>query len=252
MAKSLLKMQHSSLQFSDTPAQQHQDIHDLFALGGDYPIKTGTEAGSNKNADFLKKFAKEFDHALHIVRANWIAVDRSIIKKGTLTKAEVFVIDNDHLVGKMHDRVMATMSWDHIDPIIGQLSIGACHYPTKGARPGDPNYRANVLYADKIATWMKGVGRGRKIAFANGDFNMPDRTLDWSFGNNFTSMADELKAWQNTGHGPIDGFCSYDRDHRVKAKKFQVLTDKEFPQFSDHYVCRGVWEVNEAPQKKAA
>jgi hypothetical protein len=256
MNNSLLRMQHSSLQYSDPARQQRTDIRDLFKLGENFPIKTGTEAGRdaaglNQNREFLQKSAEEYDHVLHISVANWIAVDRRIIKKGTLERDAIFIIDNDKLVGKMHNRTMPTLSWTHVDPTIGELSVGAAHYATRGAVRGDPNYQANLLYANKIANWMVNAGRGRKKVFVNGDFNMNDRHLDWAFGRNFTSMADELKAWENTGHGPIDGFCSYDKDQLVKAQRFNVLSDKEFPQFSDHKVIRGVWEVLDRPGKGA-
>lgn len=244
MTSSVLRMQHTSLQFSDSPAQQAHDVEQLFKKGKLFPIKTGTEA-SNSNALFklLREAAGDYKHVIHNVRGNFIAVDRAIIKPGTVKRGEVFVISNDHLVGKMHDRVMATLAFTHVDPRIGRVNQSAAHFATKGAKKGQPNYKANVLYSHKIEEWMKKVGRGSALAFNNGDYNMNDRELDWANGGNFTSMADELKAWQNTGHGPIDGFCSYDKDGRVKAKSFKVLDDSELKLFTDHYACRGVWSI---------
>lgn len=241
-------MQASSLQFSDNPGQQKRDISDLFLHGEAYPIKTGTEAGldaagRNKNREYLEEFAGKYNHIFHVVRSNWIAIDRDIIKRGSVDKGQVFVVSNDELDGHMQDRVMCTVEFDHVDDRVGRIAQGAAHYPTRGARPGDPNHQANVTYAKKIEEWLRDAAKGSAIGFVNGDFNMNDKKLDWSFGRDFTSMADELKAWQNTGHGPIDGFCSYDRDGRVKAKRFNVMNDSEFFQFSDHYVCRGVWDV---------
>lgn len=248
MSTTLLRMQHASLQFSDNPNQQRRDIHDLFKAGEDFPIKTGTEAGvdaagRNKNREFLKEFAQKFGHQIQFAADNWVAVDRDIIVPGSLIRQSVFIVSNDDMVGNGHDRVMPTMEFDHVDKVVGHLSVGGVHYPVKGARPGDPNYDLNKIMAEKIAQWMKAQGRGSNLAFVNGDFNMPDRTTDWALGENFTSMADELQAWQNTGHGPIDGFCSYDNDRRVEAKRFNVLDDHEFFQFSDHFVCRGTWEI---------
>lgn len=247
MTSTLLRMQHTSLQFSDSPAQQRQDVHDLFAQGTGFPIKTGTEAasdgGKNKNFDFVKEFAAEFDHVVHFARDNWIAVDRAIIKKGSVQRGSLFILDNDFFVGHGHDRVLCTLEFDHIEPGVGHLAIGAIHYATKGGSPADPNWDANKTTAQRLGKWMAKEGAGTNLSFLNGDFNMNDKKTDWAFGGNFTSMADELKKWQNTGHGPIDGFCSYDRDGRVKAKSFNVLDDKEMFQHSDHYVCRGVWEI---------
>lgn len=250
MTSTLLRMQHSSLQYSDTPKQQTQDIHDLFALGGAFPIKTGTEAaidpGSQSvNYEMVKKFAAEFNHAVHFARDNWIAIDRSIIKKGSLVKGNLFLVSNDDMIGPGHDRVLCTMEFDHVEDGVGHLSVGAIHYATKGRVPGDRNYEINKISANKLNRWMIKEGAGTNLAFLNGDFNMLDSVekQDWAFGGRFTSMADELNKHQNTGHGPIDGFCSFDGDGRVKAHRFNVLDDSEFPQHSDHFVCRGVWEI---------
>jgi hypothetical protein len=244
MTSSALRMQHSSLQFSDTRAQQAHDVEQLFKKGTLFPIKTGTEA-SNTNPLFelIREAAGDYKHVIHNARGNFIAVDRKIIKPGTVKKGEVFIISNDHLVGKMHDRVMPTLVFTHVDPRIGRVAVSASHFATKGAKPGQPNYKANVLYSRKIGEWMRTAGRGSAIAFNAGDYNTNDRELDWTHGQNYTSMADELGAWQNTGHGPIDGFCSYDRDGRVKARSFVVLDDSEMKMHTDHYVCRGTWMV---------
>lgn len=247
---SKLRMQHTSLQFSDPKRQQRQDIHDLFDQGKAYPIKTGTEAGADKSGDnmnraFLRQFADEYNHAIHFAADNWIAVDRAIIKRGSLVRDELFLVSNDNMVGHGHDRVMCTMEFDHVDAGIGHLAIGSVHYPVKARTPSDPNWDIAKACADKINRWMIEMGAGENLAFLNGDFNMADtlERQDWAFGGKFTSMADELKAWENTGHGPIDGFCSFDRDGRVTAQRFNVLNDKEMFQHSDHFVCRGVWDV---------
>lgn len=256
MTHSLLRMQHTSLQFSDSPAQQRKDIHDLFEQGKSYPIKTGTEAAADKgsasmNYEYLKEFAAKYNHALQIVRDNWVAVDRSIVKLHSLERGSVFLISNDNMVGHGHDRVLATISFDHVDEGIGHISVGAIHYATKSRGPGSPNWDINKICAEKLSAWMRKEAAGTNLAFLNGDFNMADNkeNQDWAFGGSFTSMADELKAWHNTGHGPIDGFCSYDHDARVRAHRFHVLDDTEFAQFSDHFVCRGIWLIEHLKEK---
>jgi|SRR6478609_3571448 len=250
MTSTMLRMQHTSLQYSDPSPAQRQDIHDLFEQGKSFPIKTGTEGASDKGSDnmnnpFLREFAKEYNHAIHIVRDNWVAIDRAIIKPGSLVRGSLFLISNDDMVGPGHDRVLCTIEFDHIEPGVGHLSVGAIHYATKSRKPSDPNWDINKVCGQKLSAWMVKEGAGKNLAFLNGDFNMSDADpkQDWAFGGPFTSMADELNAHQNTGHGPIDGFCSYDRDGRVKAKRFNVLDDKEMFQHSDHFVCRGTWEI---------
>jgi hypothetical protein len=243
-----LRMQHTSLQFSDKAAQQTHDVHAIFEEGKDFPIKTGTEAftgnGRNQNRPLLIEAAKEYGYIINFAGDSWVAVDRDIVSKGSAGKDDIFLISNDtQQVSRGTDRIMPTISFLHTTPGVGRIHVGGVHYPTHGAKPGDPNHAMNVKCAEKIAAWMSRVGKGSDLAFVNGDFNMQDRTLDFALGHNFTSMADELNAWQSTGHGPIDGMCSYDHDGRVKAKRWNVLDDKEFFLFSDHFMCRGVWEI---------
>jgi hypothetical protein len=240
----LLKTQHTSLQFSDNSRQQKLDIRDLFTSGEDYPIKTGTEAGvDNDNHQWLQHFANEFNHALHFGRDCWIAVDRAIIKRDTFRRGGQLIAKNQETWGRGHDTFLATVEFDHKDDRIGHISQGSVHYALRGAEPGNVNYEINKRSAQLIYNWMVKSATGPNLAFVNGDFNVQDDKFDWAYGKGFTSMADELKAWQNTGHGPIDGFASYDRDGRVKAESFNVLDDKEMFQFSDHFVCRGVWKI---------
>lgn len=243
-----LRFQHSSLQFSDSSRQQRRDVRDLFSQGKDWPIKTGTEAGPdarpNDNRRWVKHYAQKHNHRLVFFRGNWIAVDRAIIVPGTVVAGSVFVADSRIVAGPGHDSGFATIAFDHRDRRIGSLAIAACHYPTKGRRPGDPNHRINRRYAEALGRWAKREGRGAALAFVAGDFNMPWGTRqDVFFNQPITSAPDELGKAQNTGHGPIDGHASYDRDGRVSAKRVNVLTDKEFHQHSDHYVVRTVFNV---------
>lgn len=248
MGSTKLRMQNSSLQFSDTHKQQKHDVRLLFSEGQQYPIKTGSEAGLDRtggsmNRHYLMQFADEYNHVLHFARDNWVAVDRAIVVPGSVEKGSVFVVDGDKTKGRGHDSVMATLGFTHINPLVGRIHQGAVHYPTQGRTPRDPNWEWNELYAERIGGWMQDEARDKDLAFVNGDFNMPDRKSDWAFGEHFTSMADELKAWEGTGHGDIDGFCSYDKDGRVTATRFAVLNDQEQFMFTDHYVCQGVWDI---------
>lgn len=243
---SVLKTQHSSMQYSDSKEQQYKDIRKLFKKGTRFPLKTGTEGGPETDLDeALKEFCREFNHALHFGRGNWIAIDREIIVPGSIRRNEVFVKSNKLVAGPGHDLVFPTVAFTHRDRRIGRIAQAAAHYATKGKVPGDPNYVTNNQYADKITAWMRQAGKGKAIAFVNGDFNRLDnvRAQDWAAGGPWTSMADELKAWQNTGHGPIDGFASFNKDGRVRAKKFEVLDDREFFLHTDHFVCRGTWNI---------
>lgn len=246
MTSSVLKHQHTSLQFSDTREQQRKDVEKLFAKGKSFPIKTGTESGTdNPLREFVEYYAAKNDHKLVTRQGNWVAVDNAIIKKGSARAGHVFVVSNDRLTGHQADREFPTLGFTHVDPRMGRINVAGFHYSTKGQTQGAPNWDTNKLYAQEIAKWMRKVAKGQAIAIGAGDFNMIDslEKQDWAFGGPFTSMADELGKHKNSGHGPIDGFISFDKDGRVKAKKFEVLDDGDLQLFSDHYMCRGTWTV---------
>lgn len=241
-----LKMQLTPLQYSDNKSQQLHDAEKIFDKGKQFPIKFGTESGPETHLhDALRKFAREFNHSIHFARGNWVAVDRSIIQKGSIKKGQLFLVDNAKLTGRQHDRVSPTFTFTHADPRIGRIALAGLHYSTKGRVEGHPNYEANKSQADQLAAWLRRAGAKSAIAFLAGDFNMLDNLerQDWAFGNEFTSIADELKKYKNTGHGPIDGFCSYNRDRRVSAKYHRVLPDSKLGMYSDHFVSRCAWNV---------
>lgn len=242
----VIKHQLTPLQYSDPEHQQRHDVEALFTKGKAFPVKSGTESGPDTDFyDLLEEFAKKFNHALVRYRANWVAVDRDIIKPRSVRKDSIFVVDNSRLTGRQHDRGFPTLSFTHVDERMGRFHIAGFHYSTHGRLPLDPNYDTNKMYAEKIAEWMREHGKGSDIALGAGDFNMIDKfpRQDWAFGEGFTSMSDELNKYPNTGHGPIDGFVSWDKDKRVRPKKFEVLTDNRLKMFSDHYVSRGTWSI---------
>lgn len=243
----VLKHQHTSLQFSDAPRQQEHDVRVLFEKGSKFPIKTGTESGRD-NALFglVEHFAQKHGHIVHHGQGNWVAIDKDIIKKGSRPKKDkIFVVRNDVLFGHQADREFPTIQFKHADERFGVVAVAGFHYSTHGRLPHDPNYDTNMMYAGKIAAWMEEAARGTNIAIGAGDFNMVDKMpkQDWAFGEGFTSMADEIKIYQPTGHGPIDGFVSFDGDKRVKAKKLEVLADNKLHMYTDHFVIRGTWSV---------
>lgn len=241
-----LKMQLTPLQYSDNKEQQVHDAEQVFAKGKQFPIKFGTEAGPETYLhDALRKNARLFGHQIHFARGCWIAVDRSIMTKGSSKTSQIFVVSNDQLVGRQHDRVIPTLSFTHVDPRVGRIALAGTHYSTHGRTPEQPNNDTNEMIAKAIGEWMRKAGSKSAIAFAVGDFNMLDNleSQDWAFGEEFTSIADELEKYKNTGHGPIDGFCSYNRDGRVSAKYHRVLPDSKLGMFSDHFVSRCAWTV---------
>lgn len=241
-------MQHSSLQYSDPKKQQQADIRDLFRQGSNFPIKTGTEAGlsrngGNMNRRYLQMNSERYNHEIAFNGDVWVAVDKKIIVPRSVRKAKVPLAKGVKRVGMGHDPCLASMTFDHVDRKIGTVSVACTHYPTKGRLPRDPNHDVNKAAAQDINDWFEKNSSGDKLAFLNGDFNMNDAKQDWSFGEDFLSLGDELKEYPNSGHGPIDGFMSYNKDKRVSGKAIYSLDDRQMFQFSDHWVVRGVWEI---------
>lgn len=237
----LLLAQHTSLQFSDSPRQQEHDVLALFARGKDFKIKSGTEAGpGTENRTLLVKHARENNHRIWFLRDNWLAVDRDIIQRKTAMPGEVFVADNDETLGRGHDSTMLTVQWQHTDERIGEMNWGVCHRPT--GWNDNKNRQIQERYARLTNQWGAKAGRGPALAFQSGDYNMPDHKTDWFFGRGFTSLGDELGYHPNTGHGPIDGFASLNKDNRVSAAFFQAFTDRQFFMHSDHFrTIGGFW-----------
>lgn len=240
-----LRHQHTSMQFTDDRDQKEADVKKLFDDGQSYPIKSGTESGDPGLFGLIAHYAKKNDHLLARAEGNWVAVDRSIIKKRTAHRGEVFVKKSSELVGRQRDRVFPWVQFTHVKPGVGRIAVAGFHYSTHGKLPNDPNWAANRYYARQIADWMREIAKGSDIALGAGDFNMLDnmKNQDWAFGQNFTSMADELGKHPNTGHGPIDGLVSWDADRRVSAKKLIVLGDDKLPMNFDHFVVRGTWSI---------
>lgn len=242
-----LRHQHTSMQFSDSFAEKKEDVKKLFAVGKQFPIKTGTESGDPGLFELIEEHAKKNNHLLARSEGNWVAVDREIIKRGSQRRGSVFVTSAKNLSGRQRDRRFPWIQFTHAKPGVGRIAVAGFHYSTHGKLPNDPNWAANKHYAEQIAEWMRKMARGRNIALGAGDFNMIDniKAQDWAFGLGFTSMADELGKHPNTTHDgvPIDGLVSWDMDKRVKAKKLVVLNDKRLPMNFDHFVVRGTWSI---------
>lgn len=250
-AKSVkLLTMHFSLQYSDTAKQQTYDAEKLFKLAVDNKAGmraswvTGTEAGETDLWDIVRTAGVAAGYRMHRSRGNWIAIDREIIKKGSVTQGDVFVMDNDEVVGHGHDPDFPWVTFEHKTPGVGVISVSAVHYPTHGQTPKAPNHWVNQEYAKKLGEWGQEASAGNKLAFVQGDFNMPDQhAIDLFFGEPFTTYGDELKKWPNTGHGPIDAMATWDKDGRVKVLSYVVLDDKIFFLNTDHFGIAGVIEV---------
>lgn len=267
----IVKAMHASLQFSDRPAQQEQDIKDLFARAkrrGVWFI-TGTEAGPGAEptgelllsaggaAGYHVWVPSERKRGAGSATDSWVAVDSDRIKKGSWDKGYEPAIPGSKALyeeagvnaefPKWGPKGVVWVSFENED--IGRVGVAAAHYLTKGrSRKGQPikgvdHYEWNKVLAAEIGDWAREHGKGKALAFYGGDQNIVDRTDDTFFGQPLTSAWDELNKYENTGHGNIDVIASYDRDGRVEAKAVRALDDKEFFQHSDHFVVEAEFKV---------
>lgn len=281
-----IRVAHASLQFGDTNKQHTADITKIFerANARKYAWIMGTEAGpgANNTSDELVRIGEDHGYKMWVPSAMvkhdakegsttdcWIAVREDLVVSGWKTGFDVAIPGSAELYKEAGVTAKfprwGTKGLVHVQfksrPELGVINLGCAHYLT-GAR--DPEHATinkvnhwewNQKLAGVIAKWAKTVGKGSALAFYSGDQNMADQRNDTPEGDSFmggplTSLADELKDWQNTGHGPIDVIASYNGDKRVVGQSFTVLDDREFPLNVDHFFLEGVFRVEPLPLKK--
>lgn len=267
----LIRTAHASLQFSDPDKQHTHDVEKIFdrAVNRRYAWITGTEAGpgAGNTGEELLRVGKEAGYKMWVPSEQtetgirqftdcWLAVRKDLIKEGSWRRGFDPVIPGSEKLKREGANIpsgkrwapkgLVRASWDSTVPI-GPIGLGVAHYLTDARTPDSPYWKYNEALSEQIQEWAVEAARGVSLAFYNGDQNMNDRKSDTFMGGDMESMADELKRWQNTGHGPIDVMASCDRDKRVRAKNFKVLDDSEFKLFTDHFFCEGTYAVDPLP-----
>src|SRR5690606_34500732 len=125
------------------------------------------------------------------------------------------------------------VSFESSNEDLGRVAVGAAHYLTDARRPSSPYWVWNEKLGEEIGKWAREEGKGPALVFYGGDQNMADRRNDEPQGDTFfgeplTSTWDELRKWENTGHGTIDVIATYNKDGRVSALRTNALNDREF------------------------
>lgn len=231
------------MQFSDTPAQMRADAGKIFRRANrrNFWWVAGTEADEGM-AKILREAADVNGFRFHRARGEWVAVRKEHVRGGWKTGyAPAF--ESHHGKGKHSDRGVAWAGFDTKN--LGRITVGSAHFLTDGRRKGQPNWEWNKRLTDVIGEWGKEHGKQSALVFICADFNRNDRTDDVFNGQPFTTAADEIGKHPNTGHGPIDGIASYDKDKRVEAVRWDALSDAEFDLETDHYFTVAVFEVRE-------
>jgi GH25 family lysozyme M1 (1,4-beta-N-acetylmuramidase) len=262
---------HAPLQFSDSPGEHTRDIGMIFDRCARRGVRIigGTEAGpgANNTSEELVRIGAGFGYRMWVpsaqrkgpgsstdcwvgVREDWIVGDfwetgfeRLIPGSGELYKAAGV---NPRGKPRWGPKGLVWASWD--SPL-GRWTHGEGHMLTKDRGPGKStiggvdHHRWNTEFTRGIAVWGKDKGRGSALVTYGGDQNLNDREVDTFRGGPFTSLADELEKWVNTGHGPIDVLASFNNDGRVEAAYWRALNDRRFPLHVDHFLCEGGLDV---------
>lgn len=245
--ETVIKVAQINMQFSDTHQQMEVDAARIVnkAVHEDYRWVTGGEAGATSDLSNILEGAF-LKRGYHFFRPrgqdSWVAIDKKVTKGLAEVEYEK-VVDG---VAKQYTN-KGPLSVTYEDRLLGETTIITCHLLTKG-RPVANAEQSQRL--DKNQRLMDAIGRigrekgaGRALVFFQGDTNIDDRISDVFLGNPFTTLADELKAWKGTGHGPIDVIASYNRDGRVRGKSWKVLDDNKVALATDHFLCEGEFYV---------
>lgn len=248
-----IKIMHASGQFSDTAAQHKADAIALFetAKKKDVGWLTTTEGGPGAGgSNWTKNFVAQaklhgFETTSQAGTDAMIAVNKDLIDGNYKSYVSPIIVP-----GKAHDHAAKkVIAASFHNKELGNISVMAGHYLTKG-RPDakSPEYRQhlaeNKAFAKAIGEYAAKAGAGKDLVFYGGDQNIVDRINDTFLGQTkFVTAWDELKHYENTGHGNIDVTASWKPDARVKALSCHALNDKRLFMNFDHFVVEAVYRI---------
>lgn len=274
-----VRVAHVSLEAGDSDKQHTADLEKIFSRSRARKTAwiTGTEAGpggGNLGRE-LVRIGRKYGYKLWVPSNQksgsgsatdaWVAVRENLVDRGSWKQGFILGIPGSKQLyedqgkdgdlsprwgpkGLVHVQFKSTASG------LGVVNVGAAHYLTKARSPKAPkihgvdHWEQNKKLTDVIGKWAREEGKGRALVFYGGDQNMADNKNkepqgDTFMGEPLTSMWDEVKFWENTGHGNIDVIASYDKDGRVKALHINALNDRQFFLHGDHFYVEGVFNV---------
>lgn len=251
-----LKFGHLSTLVFQGRQKQYADLDKLLGLG--YHVVTVTEIASDRAA--FRRLAKEHGYRSFSTAGSdgGVAIKKDIIESGWHHGIVRVIRKTGKALGSTRPFGPKGIVWaGAVLKELGRTDIGTVHYLTGGRVPGKRSqhgkvnhYLLNVLYATKIGMWGRAHGKGKRLAFMTGDFNIPDRTFDVFLGRaDFTTCWDELKKWPNTGHGNIDAIASYNLDKRVECIHARAYTDRQMHFGSDHFLVEATYRVKKLKEK---
>lgn len=250
MAKVVVRIQHTSMQFSDSVGQHKHDAKAVFdrAVAKGVWAMTGTEGGGKSLHSALVAEAKSHGFYINAHKdGEWVALNPKYLTGFEKGFAGPFIPGTKGLKaaqGAHSPRGVAWASGKAKNYKLGRLTFGSAHYLTNRSEAVSGS---NDRLVRGISEWAKKHGAGVNVVFLGADTNTSDKRQDVFNGKPLTSISDELKKWPSTmpSGGKIDIIGSYDHDGRVKAKSYTVLDDKEFFLATDHYLLDATYEITE-------
>lgn len=229
-ASKLLRSGHASMQFSDSPTQRKSDAKKIFdrALAKDLHWITGTEAFEKSTRDALRSEANRAGYVFYrnAAQDSWVAVKRSIIKKGSFKRHYSRAINGT----KGHNTAKGAFGVSFDSTFGFKIAVLAGHLLTKG-RPdaADPAYKVNI---DKNRRIMKSYGTLAKslknsgaVVFYGGDQNIL-ASKDPFLGQPFVNAWKELKKYPKTHAAGCIDMMAYWSDSRVSWVGARAFSDR--------------------------
>jgi hypothetical protein len=250
-----IRLQHNSMQFSNTRAQHAKDAVAVFkkAKSSGAMFVTGTEAGSGKKnglRDELIKAAKTYGFTFNgHSSGDWVACNNALATVVATGYDGPFIKGTTGLKAAQGAHAARGIPWITAkakDSTIGTVSVGSVHYLTVRSTKVSGS---NKPLAQGIERWGKAKGKGNQLAFIAGDFNMNDQKRDVFLGvASFATVWDDLKKWPGThgskAKGPtIDAIARYKPDSRVKTRSAAAFDDAQLQLATDHFLIQAVFDV---------
>lgn len=245
MSTERVRIGHFSLQAQDSDRQHRQDAIRLvdFLAEREYAWATGTEAGGASDLhEYLatEALASGFRFSRPRGQDCWVMVNKDYVgERWEPYFDEVIAADGKKPARHTAKGVMA-VTFD-CPPLKRDVTVIAEH----GLTRKNPGYQEkNRRLARATYDFAEKKAHGRNIVVVGSDTNINDKLKDVFFGEDLTTIGDELKKWVTTGHGPIDVIATMDMDKAVTPISIRDVPDKELFLHSDHEGVEAVLEIN--------
>ena len=242
----VIRIQHSSGQYSDSRAEHAHDAHALFAHArqSGAAFVSGTEAGHNSLRWQIPRAARNHGYACRVAPGGtWIAVAHWFGPVSHWGVVPVFprLTAPARLGGHGPEGIV----WARVRPlktaVAPLVTFGAGHWLTPRSLRAS-GIGSNRRMARAVGRWAREHGQGRALVFYAADSNEHDNRTDVFDGAPLTTCWDELGKWPRTRNfSCLDVIASRDSDTRVSCLGARV--DRGLVLFSDHRTISAAYAV---------